>query len=83
MCDKRVLINRTIHLLEKNQDEICWDELSENPNAISILEKNQDKINWDQFSKNPNAIELLEKNQDPNNILILLDDKLLSLNLLL
>ena len=50
MYDKRIWINRTIELLEKNQYKISWGQLSSNPNAISILEKNQDKINWDRLS---------------------------------
>ena len=103
MYDKRIWINRTIELLEKNQDKIDWNSLSLNPNAIDLLEKNPDKIYWKYLSNNPNAIDLLEKNQDkkmnyiyinfisqiyhhnqdPNNILIFLDDKPLSLNLLL
>ena len=67
VCDKRILINRTIELLEKNQDKIDWKWLSRNPNAISILEKNPDKINWDHLSSNPNAMHLLEKNPDKIN----------------
>ena len=51
-----------IHLLEQNQDKICWDTLSRNPNAIHLLEQNLDKIDWSQLSKNPNGIPLLEKN---------------------
>ena len=68
VCDKRVLINRTMDLLEKNQDKIHWGYLSFNRNAISILEKNQDKIDWRTCSHNPNAIHLLEKNQDKINV---------------
>ena len=68
MCDKRIWINRTIDLLEKNSygryTIIAWCQLSQNPNAISILEKNQNRICWEMLSHNPNAIHLLEKNQD-------------------
>jgi ribosomal protein L24E len=51
-------------LLEKNPEKISWDNLSENPNAISLLEKNPDKISWFWLSRNPNAIHLLEKNPE-------------------
>ena len=53
-----------IHLLEKNQDKINWDDLSSNINAIPLLSKNLDRINWENLSSNPNAIHILEKNQD-------------------
>ena len=58
MYDKRIWINRTIELLEKNQDKINWDLLSRNPNAISILEKNPDKINWEELSANQGTYEI-------------------------
>ena len=67
MYDKRIWINRTIELLEKNPNKIIWFWLSSNPNAIALLEKNQDKINWTNLSLNPNAMHLLEKNQDKIN----------------
>ena len=50
--------------MEKNQDKINWDNLSNNQNAISLLKKNKNKINWSCLSLNKNAIELLEKNKD-------------------
>ena len=58
VCDKRVLINRTIELLEKNQSKISWVQLSRNPNAIYLLERNQDKIYWDYLSVNEGYYEL-------------------------
>ncbi len=51
-------------MLEANPDEIQWDYLSKNPNAIHLLEANPDKIDWGMLSKNPNAIHLLEANPD-------------------
>jgi hypothetical protein len=45
-------------------DNLDWDWLSENPNAIQLLEQNMDKIDWDALSENPNAIHLLEQNMD-------------------
>jgi hypothetical protein len=45
-------------------DNLDWDTLSENPNAIHLLEQNMDKINWTNLSLNPNAIHLLEQNID-------------------
>jgi hypothetical protein len=63
-----------IHLIEKNLDKlncigfnskfqrsyVCWDNLSENPAAISFLKKNVDKISWEFLMKNPNAIQIYE-----------------------
>ena len=51
-------------LLDKYPQQIRWEILSENPNAIHILEKNLDKISWSSLCRNPNAIKLLEENQD-------------------
>ena len=45
-------------------DDLDWDVLSLNPNAIPILEKNLDKVNWSNLSSNPNAIPILKKNLD-------------------
>jgi hypothetical protein len=45
-------------------ENVRWEGLSKNPNAIPILEQNIDKINWIELSLNPNAIHLLEKNLD-------------------
>ena len=53
-----------INVLLENVD---WDFLSLNPNAIELLESNRDKINWKLLSANPNAIKLLEAN--PENII--------------
>jgi len=42
-----------IDLLEQNQDNIDWEWLSCNENAIHLLEQNQDRIDWDELSGNP------------------------------
>jgi len=42
-------------------DELNWDGLSENENAIYLLERNIQKISWDWLSRNPNAIHILEE----------------------
>lgn len=42
-------------LLEKYQDKVNWDAISENANicwTISMIQKFQKKINWNLFSKN-------------------------------
>ena len=63
-----------IHLIEKNLDKlncigfnskfqrsyVCWDNLSENPAAISLLKKNIHRISWGHLTKNPNAIQIYE-----------------------
>jgi len=49
-----------------NPEQLSWDILSTNPNAISLLKNNIDKINWNLLSENPNAIKLLE--EYPNKI---------------
>ena len=43
-------------------DNLDWEILSQNPNAINLLEQNMDKINWNEILINPNAIHLLEQN---------------------
>jgi len=48
-------------------DNLDWDWLSENPNAIHLLEQNMDKIDWVYLSTNPNAIHLLKQNMDKIN----------------
>jgi hypothetical protein len=48
-----------IHLVN---DEIFWNFLSQNQNAIPILKKYYEKINWLYLCSNPNAIGLLEQN---------------------
>ena len=48
-------------------DDLDWDVLSSNPNAIPILEKNLDKVHWSNLSSNPNANPILEKNLDKVN----------------
>ena len=63
-----------IHLIEKNLDKlnytglnskyqygyVCWDNLSENPAAISLLKKNIHRISWEHLMKNPNATQIYE-----------------------
>ncbi len=46
------------------ENNLIWDRLSQNPNAIPLLEKHPDKINWYWLSENPNGISLLEKHLD-------------------
>ena len=50
---------KPIYYIHQNVD---WNALSRNPNAIPLLEQNLDKVNWHNLSKNPNAIHLLEQN---------------------
>jgi hypothetical protein len=45
-------------------DNLHWEYLSQNPNAISILEQNLDKVFWPALSENPNAISILEQHLD-------------------
>ena len=40
----------------KFNNNIKWDYLSLNPNAIWIIEQNLDKVDWYFLSENPNAI---------------------------
>lgn len=50
-------------LLEKYQDKLDWDEVSDNREiqwTIPMLEKFKDRINWDAFSMNPNKHLLTE-----------------------
>ena len=58
MYNNLIWTNRTIDLLEKNQDKIKWYALSYNPNAIDLLEKNQDKIDWYWLSQNAGVNEI-------------------------
>ena len=53
------------HLIDINN--IDWDYLSINPNAIGLLKDNLDKIDWYWLSQNPNAVELLKENPDKIN----------------
>ena len=48
-------------------DNLDYDHLSFNQNAINFLAKNKNKINWSNFSLNPNAIPLLHLNKDKLN----------------
>ena len=52
-------------------DNLDWEILSQNTNAIHLLEKNMDKIDWYELSSNPNAIHLLEQNMDKINWIVL------------
>ena len=45
--------------MERHPDEIRWDRLSLNPNAIDLLERHPDEICWDRLSLNPNALHLV------------------------
>ena len=51
-------------IIEYNNTDLLWKNLSCNPNTISILEKNPDRIDWYFLSGNPNAISILEKNPE-------------------
>jgi hypothetical protein len=42
-------------------ENVSWNYLSLNPNAIHLLEQNQDKIDWKYLSSNPNAISMIAK----------------------
>jgi Leu/Phe-tRNA-protein transferase len=46
-----------IHILEKNPENIVWENLSVNPNALHLLEKNQEKICWIYLSSNPSIFK--------------------------
>ena len=50
-------------LLEKYQDKLDWDEVSDNREiqwTIPMLEKFKDRINWDVLSRNPDKYMLTE-----------------------
>jgi hypothetical protein len=49
--------------LESNKKEEDWNELSQNPNAISLLQRNQKIINRDDLAGNPNAIDFIYTNK--------------------
>ena len=66
----------TVHIVEQHLkvltdinclDDIYWDELSANPNAVHIMAKYFDRIDWTALSGNENAIYILEKNLDKVN----------------
>ena len=63
------ILTNTITQSDKNKyrEQINWDNLSQNPNAIHIIEQHLDNVNWGCLSQNPNAIHLLEKNLDKVN----------------
>ena len=55
--------NWSENLLEKYQDKLDWNEISENRKiqwTIPMLDKFKDRINWDVFSMNPNKHLLTE-----------------------
>ena len=41
-----------MELLKENPDEIYWNWLSSNPNAMELLKENTDEIDWQSLSKN-------------------------------
>ena len=43
-------------------NNLKWDYLSSNPNAIELLKENQDKINWGHISKNSSIFKIYNKN---------------------
>ena len=45
-----------------NQDNIYWQELSHNRNAIPFLEQNMDKIHWNELSSNSNIFTYDKEN---------------------
>ena len=45
-------------------ENLDWDLLTINTNAIDLLYDNQDKINWNLLASNINALELIENNKD-------------------
>ena len=42
-------------------NNINWNSLSYNPNAIHLLQQNMDKINWDYLSANPKCYSYIRK----------------------
>lgn len=48
-------------------DNLDWDNLVYNPNAIDLFDMYPDKIDWGVLSGNPEAMNLLEANQDKIN----------------
>jgi hypothetical protein len=44
------------------EENLIFDTLSKNPNAIDLLKNNETKLYWPYISMNPNAIEILKKN---------------------
>ena len=46
------------------EDEIDWDDLSTNPNAIDLLKEYPHKINWEMLSANTAAIDWLKENKN-------------------
>ena len=44
------------------KENLIFDTLSKNPNAIDLLKNNETKLYWPYISRNPNAIEILKKN---------------------
>ena len=45
-------------------ENVDFEYLSENPNAVHILEKNLDKVDWYGLTQNPNAVYILEQHLD-------------------
>jgi hypothetical protein len=49
-----------------NKENLKWDYLSENTNAIEIIKEKYDKIDWYSLSGNPTAIDILKDNLEKN-----------------
>ena len=71
ILDKFVEILPTKYVLLDwiDENDLNWESLSSNPNAIDLLEENKDKINWTELSANPNAIDLIKKKIEYENTL--------------
>lgn len=71
LCLNPMLNKECYELLMKNEEEINWNFLSENPSnyAIKILKENEEKINGNYLARNINskAINILEKKLNENN----------------
>ena len=49
---------------KKLGDQIDWDDLTTNPNAIELLKEYPHKINWEMLSENTAAIDWLKENKN-------------------
>lgn len=57
------IIDDLITKYTENYDEIDWNRLSANPNAIDTLKKYPKKIKYNSLSTNPEAIDMLKSNK--------------------
>ena len=57
------LYHDPIHLLENNEDEIDWNNLSSNKNACHLLElcKSPSLLDWPALCRNPSAMPYITK----------------------